>query len=389
VKFHIFFYGHRDYTLDSAKLAHKDPDGMLTSISSIFYDSELFSENFFGATDSETPYVTEGRFADVKVGRDWSASTRSPRGFLRAPWNINPSEKVTRFHNVLGADMLIADYTPLTWPTCSSHLGMTTSSSYDTWFAWSWEAGYSPHGPVHAWVGGIGGGNAEDTFDALHSNGDLDDESLSLLKMQAFSRLKNLWRAEAIEAPKSCSADSPVEECTWACVDEPGTNSDIREQLQMANVMPASSSYQTIVKKAVCEATYWPGDMFEAASPIEASFWPIHPTMDRLLQYKDLVQPFTNKTWFLTDSSLPHSGTACEYPKSECKGHHAGDLTYWKSTTKSSDGTYSAEYLTNEEVRNALLPTGEYKASYIYNHFDWKHCDVLGHVFPKVSSSSR
>jgi len=107
------------------------------------------------------------------------------------------------------------------------------------------------------------------------------------------------------------------------------------------------------------------------------------------LQYKDLVQPFTNKTWMSYDSSLKHWGKACEYPESDCEGHHAGDLTYWKSTTKSSDGTYSAEYMTNEEVRNALLPTGEYKASYIYNHFEWKHCDELGHVFPKVSSSSR
>jgi hypothetical protein len=323
------------------------------------------------------------------VARDWSAPVKSARGFLRAPWNINPSDKVTRFHSILGADEYDPSYTALVWPTCSAHLGLATAADYDTWFAWSWNAGYTPHGPVHAWVGGVGGGNAAATYAKLHADGHLSAASLTLLKVLAFARLKNLWRAEALETPKSCSADAPVAECKWACVEEPYANQDVLQQMRMAGIDSKDSSFETVVKVAVCDATYWPGDMFEAGSPIEASFWPIHPTMDRLLQYKDLVQPFTDKTWTLTEEGLLHSGKACLYGDTDCKGHNAGDLTYWKAVAKASDGTYSASYRTNEELRNSLLPTGEYKASYIYNHFEWKHCDELGHVFPKVSSSSR
>jgi hypothetical protein len=373
-----------DYTVDSAKISNRDPDAMFTSISSIFHASELFKENFFGETDASANAVTAGRFASVQVGRDFSAATRSPRGYLRAPWNINPSKQVTRFHSILGSDIVDEYYTALTWPTCASHLGLSVDSKYATWFEWSWNAGYMPHGPVHAWVGGVGGGNAEATYQKLHDDKHVDAKVLAELKVLAFARLKNLWRDFAVETPKTCSDDAPVEECTWACTDDPVSNTAIAEQLAQAGVDSANTAYAEIVRVAVCEATYWPGDMFEAASPIEASFWPIHPTMDRLLQYKDLVEPFTDKTWLLDDDGLAHGGDACQYNASDCKGHHAGDLTYWKSVTKGDDGAYSASYLTNEEVRNALLPTGEYKASYIYNHFEWKHCDELGHVFPKV-----
>lgn len=121
--------------------------------------------------------------------------------------------------------------------------------------------------------------------------------------------------------------------------------------------------------------------MFEAGSPIEALFWPIHPTMDRLLQYKDLVQPFQDKTY----DGFNESGYACLSSMDGCLGHNAEDLTYWQSVHLAPDGTYSKSYRTNEEVRNAILPTGEYQMPYIYNSFEWKHCDDAGKVFPKVN----
>lgn len=146
--------------------------------------------------------------------------------------------------------------------------------------------------------------------------------------------------------------------------------------------MMGIKKFEKVLRRSVCDVTYWPGDMFEAASPIEASFWPIHPTMDRLLQYKDLVQPFTNKAYLGADTL----GKACLEDTTGCRGHNAGDLTYWKSVFLEADGTYSASYRTNEEVRNALLPsTGDYKLPYVYNSFEWKHCDDLGQVFPKVT----
>ena len=42
---------------------------------------------------------------------------------------------------------------------------------------------------------------------------------------------------------------------------------------------------------------FTPGEQIESASPIDPSFWPIHPTMDRLLQYKRMAMDFTWTTW--------------------------------------------------------------------------------------------
>lgn len=43
---------------------------------------------------------------------------------------------------------------------------LTTTLRYD----WVWASSYSPHGPVHAWVGGVGGGGCDEgsgQFDKL------------------------------------------------------------------------------------------------------------------------------------------------------------------------------------------------------------------------------
>jgi hypothetical protein len=45
--------------------------------------------------------------------------------------------------------------------------------------------------------------------------------------------------------------------------------------------------------------------------------------MERLLVAKDIMQPFTDKDW------VTENGTVFLYAStSDCKGHHAGDLTY-------------------------------------------------------------
>merc|ERR1719421_1197882 len=49
--------------------------------------------------------------------------------------------------------------------------------------------------------------------------------------------------------------------------------------------------------KIFCETPFTPGEQIEAASPADVSFWPVHPTMDRLLQYKRMAQDFTNNYW--------------------------------------------------------------------------------------------
>lgn len=133
----------------------------------IIKDSKLFRNDFFGRTDSEAHIVTEGRFAFQTVDRNFSFATHSPYGYLRAPWNINPLGYVARYHKMCGISMYDAldelqlysneDIVDYEWPTCASHWKTALSKEYSTWYDWAWAIGYLPHGPMHAWIGGVGG----------------------------------------------------------------------------------------------------------------------------------------------------------------------------------------------------------------------------------------
>jgi hypothetical protein len=122
-----------DYTIDSAKVQSLHSDAYFTSIKEIFKNSELFGDDWFGHANPATGYVEEGRMAQMRVPRDYDFEVSTSRGFLRAPWNINPSAKVTRHHSLCGVDEISPDYLHLVWPTCEVHLGMVTSSTYSTW----------------------------------------------------------------------------------------------------------------------------------------------------------------------------------------------------------------------------------------------------------------
>ena len=147
-----------------------------------------------------------------------------------------------------------------------------------------------------------------------------------------------------------------------------------------------------------------PGDHLEAASPIQASFWPVHPTLERLYQYRELARPFSAHTWEANTDEDKTKYCNAHGKGVGCEGHHPYDLTFWYSITKEIrkdyDGTgskkvYVKKHLTNEEVRSSISPLASksdasidqlssYSIPYIYEHFDWKHCADLGVVFKPV-----
>ena len=297
--------------------------------------TELWSEAWFGsAAGSEHHAIATGRFAGQQVSKVGESSSvpHSPYGYLRAPWNLNPSPYVTRYHKLCGVapdetyyddSTLLKEVTDYKWPTCGAHWKLTFGEK--TWEDWVWASSYTPHGPVHAWIGGVGGGGCED--DSTHFKklvGLMSSRHITLVRMNIFGFLKNAWRDEVVETPKSCSVDA-VDECVFKCNKESSKFlSTIKTSLKDWEIEVENYDNETILQIAdviLCDAVYWPGDHLEAASPVEASFWPIHPTLDRLLQYKSLVFPFKSTAW---------TGQMCfSSETTDCKGHNPGDLTYW------------------------------------------------------------
>jgi hypothetical protein len=108
-----------------------------------------------------------------------------------------------------------------TWPSCADHFKYTNVNVYATqrWYRWEFKIGDKPHGPVHAWIGGVGGQCEDGAWDEMKDDGMITEWQLQNMKHNSFIILKNLWRNELIKTPKYCSEDAPVSECMWKCVD--------------------------------------------------------------------------------------------------------------------------------------------------------------------------
>lgn len=212
----------------------------------------------------------------------------------------------------------------------------------------------------------------ESEWDDMVEKGWISATQLKNLKHFSFVMLKNMWRYFIIETPKYCSPDTSVSQCMWKCSEGHINSSKVINFFEISIGLEYNHSHwKEIVNRVLCETPYWPGDQLEAASPVDISFWPIHPTIERLLQYKILVRPFEDNTW-TTDKTT----TCIYYNESSCEGHNPGDLTNFKLTYfDTTQQRYVSEQLSNQEVRESINPLHRYAIPYVYGDFEWEHCD--------------
>jgi len=112
-----------------------------------------------------------------------------------------------------------------------------------------------------------------------------------------------------------------------------------------------------ILPSLVCYSLSPPSPTLE-----DISFWPIHPTIERLWVYKKLVGGFTDETWDVTSTSI--------YGDS-CSGHRQDDVIPLEGVLEG--GTEGMMMMTNGELYDAMDPTTS-TLPYIYDDFTWAHC---------------
>ncbi|KAH8066195.1 hypothetical protein JL722_611 [Aureococcus anophagefferens] len=122
----------------------------------------------------------------------------------------------------------------------------------------------------------------------------LDAEGLKSLALMQVGITKNFWRDGLFESPTYCSDDTPQDQCHLVCKGAAGED-DFAAAIVAKLLYYAENFYRT----GLSDITYaWLDDLqMEAASPADVSFWSIHPTMERLLHYKMLADPFVTKEW--------------------------------------------------------------------------------------------
>lgn len=74
------------------------------------------------------------------------------------------------------------------WPTCENHYDLVTK--YSDFYSWSWDAMHDPHGPVHAFLGGMI--DCKDKYDSI---GDLVGASVAEeMALASGLTIKDLYR---------------------------------------------------------------------------------------------------------------------------------------------------------------------------------------------------
>ena len=293
--------------------------------------------------------------------------------------------------------------------------------------------------------GGGGGGSSSSSSsrhnhthsgNVTHSKADMPAISrahfMYLLRTDMFISLKNLYRDGMFVMPSYCSSDTPFSECHGTCADlhmiQEGINNNDTSFVELywtkmfswdseVGIASSFSSWlDTDIKariiRMICERGVGvDGDQLESASPMDPSFWPIHPTMERLWMYKKISRTLYNETWPATSYSIWDS----------CYGHRAHDIIPFRFSLKTtgaaddlgrsdseSDGDavaaralltaenstggvtaviagtdeYERSY-TNHELYELASPANSYMP-YIYADFEWEHCHKEGYLFDDV-----
>ena len=253
-------------------------------------------------------------------------------------------------------------------PGCASH---HNALQYTNFSDFGFHIMYNPHGTTHLAIGGVW--NAD-----WHKKLLLDDYDMVQAPswtLLGFAKQKNMYRAGFSVCPHTCSMDTPESECKCACEDVISKINDKKYLRILEKIMEGYLPYLNDregnylgdeIYKLLCnyyDDTYpVMGDSLESASPADVSFWPTHPTVDRLFQWRRLngmesMHWPDGKAWSV-------EGTKISY----CQGHDTGDILPFTFLFESHDGPYS-----NKELVDLMDPTGA-DSPYIYDNFEWPHC---------------
>ena len=116
------------------------------------------------------------------------------------------------------------------------------------------------------------------------------------------------------------------------------------------------------------------GGQLEAGSPMDISFWPIHPTVDRLWQFKVLSNTFTSEEWPTTNYYWGTYGVT-----GDILGHGPNDALPYDLAPLLTQGFTHTEFYEFSRPTAPNLP-------YIYDNFHWAHCEKLGYNFQNFST---
>ncbi|KAJ1460117.1 hypothetical protein M885DRAFT_458851 [Pelagophyceae sp. CCMP2097] len=354
--------------------------------------------------------IRDGRWKYAKVKRLTGADTKgypvNSYGYLRSPWNNNPSPYVTRIN---------FPYDPASlgksWPTCTDlHTFIEPQDVSAVYFMTHLED-MTVHANVHQALGG--------TAMDVNSTQKLLDMGQSCYQTVVE---RHLWRAHLLDMQPSCDPDlattpDAVRNCQLSCDAEApdriikvgqffldhyscvapskppapakagAANAGKGDMAVEEDVVEWTDEELLELGKAACGLTFIKGEHLEASGTTDPSFFLVHPTLARYYQFKQLMGPDALvDDWASVDSSneacIPaieqcYSGfNEVEDAEDCCAGHFrysrffAG--TYGKEPSEGLDGEF---ILTNEQIMVRADAFNSDESALIFHHLDFDHCE--------------
>jgi len=378
-----------------------------SSVNPSIFNSPMFTEDTFGSlaapTDStwgwtyrddsiKDTYIQNGRWKNTAADKEkveFEDVGSNPFGYMRGPWNMNPSPNVVRFGGNGAGDL----------PSCSQYYNWLNVASQGDFLQ---QASYAPHAATHGNIGGVFGCDMLDTL--RDANLILTDAKQMQICYKWGFYLKELYRARFLTPKTDCETNSKLSyddtTCGFECSksDKDDMITFLQESISIADYLDPEINDDgwEQVRDFWCTGDAWRifvGDHLESASPKDPSFWPIHPTQDRLWQLKMMAGGFEDTTWPTTAQSakyLCNHAQCYDYEDEDsekgyyagcCAGHYEDDQLFDHTTGDRTKG-YGP---TNREVLDDSDPTSShYKLNYIYSHFDYDHCEDDGYAFASL-----
>ena len=212
-------------------------------------------------------------------------------GYLRAPWNINPSPYISRFTNYEAA-----------LPECADHYDWIASST-DSLKDFLKVAPYAPHARIHGSLGAVYGC---DLMSPMLEAGLVESqEKQVLLCTQWPIVLKVLYRKNLLLGSDNGACVETKKSDDYSCAlqcndDGSGDFEELLQSMLKKYTGTLDDAGWSSWKDFICTgdgSKIFAGDHLESASPGDPSFWPVHPTLERLLQAKFMLGGFADDAW--------------------------------------------------------------------------------------------
>jgi hypothetical protein len=327
----------------------------------------VLADDVMGPGLSPVYTVNRGRWAYTSLG-DYGTyfnktSIHNSYGLLRPPWNNNPYPYLTRWHNIAGTDR--TDMYP---NDCSDYW----ETMHDqTWTDFALDANTKAHGFLHGLLGGV-----------WYEYKDWYADGLLMPVGSGLTYVKYFWRAGFIDCPAYCAPDTPRSECRCHCNYHGKSWTEVLDDVQdllketiykdlITRIYYKCAEYpegfestddyvQYLFEGIVCDAGSI-GDNFDSESTHDPTFWPMHPTFERLMHWMRLSPEPYEYNWGVDVYS--------------CVGHNPQDPIPFRNLFVDDDPA-AGDY-TNEQLYNKLDPTSE-TVPYVYSNFEWTHCEAMG-----------